>query len=154
MRPDTRYARSGDVHIAWQAFGEGDTNLVMIPPFVSHIENFWDQPDCARWLLRLGAFARVVMFDKRGTGMSDRVADLPGVDQRMDDVRAVMDAAGIDRAALLGISEALVTTAFGLLVAIPAVMFFNYFTNRVEEIMVDVNDSTTELVDFIIKEGR
>ena len=92
MRPDTRYARSGDVHIAWQAFGEGDTNLVMIPPFVSHIENFWDQPDCARWLLRLGAFARVVMFDKRGTGMSDRVADLPGVDQRMDDVRAVMDA--------------------------------------------------------------
>ncbi len=105
MRPDTRYARSGDVHIAWQAFGEGDTNLVMIPPFVSHIENFWDQPDCARWLSRLGAFARVVMFDKRGTGMSDRVADLPGVDQRMDDVRAVMDAAGIDRAALLGISE-------------------------------------------------
>lgn len=105
MRPDTRYARSGDVHIAWQVFGDGDTNLVMVPPFVSHIENFWDQPDCARWLSRLGSFARVVMFDKRGTGMSDRVADLPGVDQRMDDVRAVMDAAGIDRAALLGISE-------------------------------------------------
>jgi pimeloyl-ACP methyl ester carboxylesterase len=105
MRPDTRYARSGDVHIAWQVFGEGDTHLVVVPPFVSHIENFWDQPDCARWLSRLGSFARVVMFDKRGTGMSDRVADLPGVDQRMDDVRAVMDAAGIDRAALLGISE-------------------------------------------------
>lgn len=105
MRPDTRYARSGDVHIAWQAFGEGDANLVVVPPFVSHIENFWDQPDCARWLSRLGTFARVVMFDKRGTGMSDRVADLPGVDQRMDDVRAVMDAAGMDRAALLGISE-------------------------------------------------
>ena len=105
MRPDTRYARSGDVHIAWQVFGEGDTNLVMVPPFVSHIDNFWDQPDCARWLSRLGSFARVVMFDKRGTGMSDRVADLPGVDQRMDDVRAVMDAAGMDRAALLGISE-------------------------------------------------
>jgi pimeloyl-ACP methyl ester carboxylesterase len=105
MRPVTRYARSGDVHIAWQVFGEGDTNLVIVPPFVSHIENFWDQPDCARWLSRLGSFARVVMFDKRGTGMSDRVADLPGVDQRMDDVRAVMDAAGMDRAALLGISE-------------------------------------------------
>ena len=105
MRPDTRYARSGDVHIAWQVFGEGDTNLVIVPPFVSHIENFWDQPDCARWLSRLGSFTRVVMFDKRGTGMSDRVADLPGVDQRMDDVRAVMDAAGMDRAALLGISE-------------------------------------------------
>lgn len=105
MAAATRYARSGDVHIAYQAFGEGDTNLVIVPPFVSHIENFWDQPDCARWLERLGSFARVVMFDKRGTGMSDRVADLPGVDQRMDDVRAVMDAVGMDRAALLGISE-------------------------------------------------
>jgi class 3 adenylate cyclase len=77
----------------------------VVPPFVSHIENFWDQPDCASWFARLGSFARVAVFDKRGTGMSDRVADLPGLDQRMDDVRAVMDAAGMERAAVLGISE-------------------------------------------------
>lgn len=104
-RAETRYARSGDVHIAYQAYGEGDCNLIVVPPFVSHIENFWDQPDCASWFARLGSFARVAVFDKRGTGMSDRVADLPGLDQRMDDVRAVMDAAGMDRAAILGISE-------------------------------------------------
>lgn len=80
-------------------------DLVVAPPFVSHVENSWDQPDCARWLQRLGNFARVAMFDKRGTGMSDRVNELPGLDQRMDDVRAVMDAVGMERAALLGISE-------------------------------------------------
>jgi class 3 adenylate cyclase/pimeloyl-ACP methyl ester carboxylesterase len=86
-------------------FGEGPLNLVFAPPFVSNIENYWDAPDFARWLLRLGSYARVVMLDKRGTGMSDRVAELPGLDQRMDDLRAVMDAAGMDQAALLGISE-------------------------------------------------
>lgn len=105
QRAETRYARSGDVHVAYQVYGDGDENLVVAPPFVSHIENFWDQPDCARWFARLGTFARVAVFDKRGTGMSDRVTDLPGLDQRMDDVRAVMDAAGMERAALLGISE-------------------------------------------------
>jgi pimeloyl-ACP methyl ester carboxylesterase len=72
---------------------------------VSHIENYWEHPDLAAWLLRLAKFARVVMFDKRGTGLSDRVAALPSFDLRMDDARAVMDAARIDRAALFGISE-------------------------------------------------
>jgi pimeloyl-ACP methyl ester carboxylesterase len=77
----------------------------MVPGFVSNVENYWDEPDFARFLNRLGSYARVVTFDKRGTGMSDRVAELPGLDQRMDDLRAVMDAAGMAQAALLGISE-------------------------------------------------
>ena len=105
MQPVTRYAKSGDVHIAYQVFGEGAVNLVLAPFFVSNVENYWDSPDLARWLLRLASYARVVMFDKRGTGMSDRVAELPGLDQRIDDLRAVMDAAGMEQAALLGISE-------------------------------------------------
>ncbi|MGO9703418.1 MAG: adenylate/guanylate cyclase domain-containing protein [Xanthobacteraceae bacterium] len=105
MQPVTRYAKSGDVHVAYQVFGEGALNLVIAPPFVSNIENYWDSPDLTRWLLRLAGFARVAMFDKRGTGMSDRVSELPGLDQRIDDLRAVMDAAGMDQAALLGISE-------------------------------------------------
>jgi class 3 adenylate cyclase/alpha-beta hydrolase superfamily lysophospholipase len=103
--PVTRYAKSGDVHVAYQVFGEGPINLVFVPGFVSHIENYWEHPDLARWLLRLGSFARVAMFDKRGTGLSDRVAEVPSLDQRMDDARAVMDAAGMERAAMLGVSE-------------------------------------------------
>jgi pimeloyl-ACP methyl ester carboxylesterase len=101
----THYAKSGDVHVAYQVFGSGPIDLVLAPGFVSQIENYWDQPDLARWLLRLGSFARVIMFDKRGTGLSDPVSEVPSLDLRMDDVRAVMDAAGIERAAQLGISE-------------------------------------------------
>lgn len=97
MQPTTRYAKSGDVHVAYQVFGEGP-DLVLSPGFVSHIENYWDEPGLARWLNRLGSFCRVVIFDKRGTGLSDRVANLPVMDERMDDVRAVMDAVGIERA--------------------------------------------------------
>ncbi len=103
--PRTRYAKSGQVHVAWQAFGEGPVDLVMAPGFVSHIENYWTEPRFARWLERLGQGCRVVLFDKRGTGLSDRVPELPAMDERMDDVRAVMDAVGIDKAALFGISE-------------------------------------------------
>jgi pimeloyl-ACP methyl ester carboxylesterase len=104
MQPTTHYAKSGDIHIAHQVFGEGP-DLVMAPGFVSHIENYWDEPRFARWLNRLGSFCRVVLFDKRGTGLSDRVAHLPPMDERMDDVRAVMDAVGIERAVQFGISE-------------------------------------------------
>ena len=104
MQHVTRYAKSGDVHIAYQVFGDGP-DLVMAPGFVSHIENYWDEPHLARWLNSLGGFCRVVLFDKRGTGLSDRVAHLPHMDERMDDLRAVMDAVGIERASLLGISE-------------------------------------------------
>jgi pimeloyl-ACP methyl ester carboxylesterase/class 3 adenylate cyclase len=105
MLPTTRYAKSGDVHVAYQVFGNGPVDLIYIPGFVSHLENLWEQPDLARWLLRLARFARVIMFDKRGTGLSDRMGELPSFDQRMDDLRAVMDAAGIECAAMLGLSE-------------------------------------------------
>ena len=105
MQPVTRYAKSGDIHVAYQVFGEGPLNLVIAPFFVSNIEVWWDSPDAARWLLRLASFARVAVFDKRGTGMSDRVTELPGLEQRIDDVRAVMDAVGMEQAALLGMSE-------------------------------------------------
>src|SRR4029453_2735800 len=102
--PVTRYAKSGDVHIAYQVFGEGPLNLVFAPPGFTNGGHWWDEPEVSRWLLRLARYARVVMFDKRGTGLSDRVADFPGLDQRMDDLRAVMDAGGMDEAELLGIS--------------------------------------------------
>lgn len=105
MQPETCYAKSGGVHIAYQVFGEGSINLVLAPFFVSNVEHFWDDPDVSRWLLRLAGFARVVMFDKRGTGMSDRVTEMPGLDQRMDDLRAVMEAAGMEQAAVMGLSE-------------------------------------------------
>src|SRR4051794_26967553 len=105
MLPVTQYAKSGDIHIAYQVFGEGPIDLVYTPGFVSHLENQWEQPDLARWFLRLARFARVVVFDKRGTGLSDRTADLPSLEIRMDDLRAVMDAAGIQQAALVGVSE-------------------------------------------------
>jgi pimeloyl-ACP methyl ester carboxylesterase/class 3 adenylate cyclase len=105
MQPITRYAKSGDVHIAYQTFGAGPINVVMVPGFVSNVENYWEQPDFARFLRRLSSYARVVTFDKRGTGGSDRVTELPGLDVRMYDLRAFMDAAGMEQAALLGISE-------------------------------------------------
>lgn len=105
MQPVTQYAKSGDVHIAYQIFGAGPTNVVIVPGFVSNVENYWDQPDFARFLRRMAGYARVVTFDKRGTGGSDRVTELPGLDVRMDDLRAVMDATGMEQAALLGISE-------------------------------------------------
>ena len=104
-RPRTRYAKSGDLHIAYQVFGDGPVDLVMAPGFISHIENYWDDPHCAGFLLRLGEIARVALFDKRGTGLSDQVRHLPHMDERMDDVRAVMDAAGFERAVIMGISE-------------------------------------------------
>jgi pimeloyl-ACP methyl ester carboxylesterase len=103
--PRTRYAKSGDAHIAYQVFGEGDVDLVFVPGFVSNIEHYWEMPRVPDLLERLGSFARVVMFDKRGTGLSDPVAGPPPLEQRMDDMQAVMGAAGLERAALFGISE-------------------------------------------------
>jgi len=105
MQPRTKYAKSGDIHIAYQVFGEGSVDLVFIPGFVSHLETYWDEPSYARWLRRLGSFSRVIRFDKRGTGLSDQVSELPGMDQRMDDVSVVMDAVGIERAVIFGASE-------------------------------------------------
>jgi class 3 adenylate cyclase/predicted alpha/beta hydrolase len=105
MQPDTHYAKCGDLQIAYQVFGDGKINLVIVPPFVLNVENFCDEPDFARWLRRLGSFARVLMFDKRGTGLSDRVNELPGLDTRIDDLRGVMEAAGFETAAVMGMSE-------------------------------------------------
>ena len=103
--PETRYARSGDVSIAYQVTGDGPFDLVCVPPFVSHVELSWQVPGIATFNERLAAFSRLIRFDKRGTGMSDRVSGVPPLETRMDDVRAVMDAAGSERAALLGSSE-------------------------------------------------
>src|SRR5689334_10465707 len=101
----TRYARSGDVNIAYQVIGDGPFDLVFVMGWVSHLEYFWAEPSFARFLRRLASFSRLILFDKRGTGLSDRVTALPTLETRMDDVRAVMDAVGSERAALLGISE-------------------------------------------------
>jgi pimeloyl-ACP methyl ester carboxylesterase len=106
MQPTIRYAKSGQIHVAYQVFGDGVIDLVLMPGFVSHLEVWWSEPAHARWLQRLGQAARVILFDKRGTGLSDRVDHQPNMDARMDDVRAVMDAVGIERAAIMGISEA------------------------------------------------
>lgn len=105
--PEVRYAKSGDVHIAYCIRGNGPVDLVHIPGWISNIELMWEDPRMRTWLDRMATFSRLIVFDKRGTGLSDRVADdrLPDLESRMDDVRAVMDAAGSQRAFLLGHSE-------------------------------------------------
>ena len=105
LRPDTRYARSGRVSVAYQVVGEGAIDLVLVPGFVSHVEVAWEEPRLARFLTRLASFSRLIVFDKRGTGMSDPVESPPSMDERMKDIGAVMDAAGSARAAIFGISE-------------------------------------------------
>ena len=105
MLPETRYAKSGDVNIAYQVVGSGSRDLVVVPGWVSNIDVFWEEPSFARLLTRLASFSRLIIFDKRGTGLSDRVGDMPSLEVRMDDVRAVMDAAGSPQAALFGYSE-------------------------------------------------
>ena len=105
MQPDTHYARSGGVRIAYQVVGSGPLDLVFVPGFISNLDHAWDDPTLAHFLARLSAFSRLILFDKRGTGLSDRPGSLPTLEERMDDVRAVMDAVGSKRAALFGISE-------------------------------------------------
>jgi class 3 adenylate cyclase/pimeloyl-ACP methyl ester carboxylesterase len=108
---DIRYAKSGNVSLAYQAFGAGETDLVLAPGYISNLEANWEEPNCARFLERLASRFRVVMFDKRGTGLSDRIPAAT-LEERADDVRAVMDAAGIERGALLGWSEGGTYSAF------------------------------------------
>ncbi|MFL6334408.1 MAG: alpha/beta fold hydrolase [Pyrinomonadaceae bacterium] len=105
--PETRYALSGDVNIAYQTLGDAPLDLVFVMGWVSHLEYFWREPSVARFLRRLATFSRLILFDKRGTGLSDRVPleQLPTLEQRMDDVRAVLEAVGSERAAIIGISE-------------------------------------------------
>src|SRR6202167_6649548 len=97
-RPRVRYARSGDVNIAYQVVGDGPFDLVLVPGFISHLDLDWDEPRSAYFLRRLASFSRLTRFTKRGAGLSDRPADLPDLETRMDDVRAVLDAAGSERA--------------------------------------------------------
>ena len=105
MLPETRFTRSGDVTIAYQVAGEGPLDLLIVPGFISHLEQAWEDPGYSRFLSGLASFSRLIRFDKRGTGLSDRVFGIPTLEERMDDVRAVLDAAHSTRAALFGISE-------------------------------------------------
>jgi class 3 adenylate cyclase len=103
--PATRYALSGDCSIAYQVMGDAPIDLVMVPGVISNIEFFHETPGYTTFLRRLSAFARVITFDKRGQGLSDRVSGAPSLEQRMDDVRAVMDAVDSKRSVLMGFSE-------------------------------------------------
>src|SRR5215218_1698286 len=105
MQPDTHYAKSGDVRIAYQVVGSGPFDLVFVPGFISNLDLVWEEPNRARFFSRLASFSRLILFDKRGTGLSDRFGEVASLEERMDDVRAVMDAVGSERAALFGISE-------------------------------------------------
>jgi pimeloyl-ACP methyl ester carboxylesterase len=103
--PRTRYARSGEVSIAYQEFGEGEVDLVFVPGFISHVEHGWALPGLTAFYRRLASSSRVMLFDKRGTGMSDRTGRISTLEERMDDIRAVMDACKSERAVIMGISE-------------------------------------------------
>ncbi len=105
MKPDTKYTKSGHINIAYQVFGSGSIDLVYIPGWVSNIDWMWACPELVNFLQELGKVARVILFDKRGTGLSDRVVGFPTLEERMDDIRAVMDAVGSQKAALFGHSE-------------------------------------------------
>jgi len=103
--PPTQYAKSGDSSIAYQVVGDGPIDLVLVLGFATHLELQWEMPPIARFLERISSFSRLILFDKRGTGLSDPVTKVPTLEQRIDDVRAVMDAVGSKRAALFGVSE-------------------------------------------------
>ena len=107
MPPETRYAKSGDVHLAYQVVGDAPLDLVFVHGWVSNLEYGWEVPPLALFLNRLASFSRLILFDRRGTGMSDRVPEreLPTLEQRMDDIRTVMDTVGSERAAIFGVSE-------------------------------------------------
>jgi class 3 adenylate cyclase len=100
MGPETRYARSGDLHIAYQLVGDGPIDLVYVPSWISQVEHYWEEPMVARYFNRLASFSRLIMFDRRGSGLSDPVPRAPTLEEQMDDVVAVMDAAGSERAAV------------------------------------------------------
>ena len=105
MLPTTKYAQSSDIFIAYQTSGSGPIDIVLAPGFISHLEHMWEDTRHARFFHGLESFARLIRFDKRGTGLSDRSVGFPTLDERIDDIRAVMDAARSNRAVLLGMSE-------------------------------------------------
>ena len=106
MLPETRYAKSGDVHIAYQVVGDGPIDLVLVPGLFTHVEHQWEEPSFARFLDRLASFSRLIVFDARGTGLSDQAPELPPMEEQMDDVQAVLDAVGCSSAAFFGLSQA------------------------------------------------
>lgn len=105
VAPQTRYAKNGDVHIAYQVVGDGPRDLVVVPPATSHLELMWEEPHFRKTYERFASFSRLILLDKRGTGLSDQVAGVATLEERMEDVRAVMDAAGSEKATLMGASE-------------------------------------------------
>ncbi|HEY8817141.1 MAG TPA: adenylate/guanylate cyclase domain-containing protein [Candidatus Dormibacteraeota bacterium] len=105
QQPKTSYARNGDVNIAYQVVGDGPLDLVLVPGFISHLDLGWSYPEVVAFLRRLASFSRLILFDKRGTGLSDPAPGLPTLEERMEDLHAVLDAAGSERAALFGVSE-------------------------------------------------
>jgi class 3 adenylate cyclase len=124
--PETRYARSGDISIAYQVVGSGGIDLVIVPGFISHVDLLWHQTGYPEWMERLASFARVITFDKRGTGASDRDVGDSTLEERMDDLRAVLDAVGSQRTAVFGFSEG------GAL----AVLFAAAYPERVSELIL------------------
>ena len=105
LKPETHYARSGDINIAYQVLGKGPIDLIYVPGWVTNLEYGWEEPLLARFLRRLASFSRLILFDKRGTGLSDQSTNMPTLEQRMDDVRAVMEAVHSERAVVFGSSE-------------------------------------------------
>src|SRR3982751_2555382 len=106
MIPETRYASSDGVSIAYQTIGDGPIDLVVVPGWVSNLDAFWEEPAVEAFYRRLASFSRLILFDKRGTGLSDRMAELPSLEVRMDDVRAVLDAVGSEGAAMFALFAA------------------------------------------------
>src|SRR5947209_2902920 len=105
MEPQTRYTRSGELHIAYSVVGDGPNDLVYVPSWISQLEHYWDEPTVARYFSRLASFSRLIMFDRRGVGLSDPVERAPTLEEQMDDVVAVMDAVGSERAAVYAMLE-------------------------------------------------
>jgi len=124
--PDTRYAKCGDVHLAFQTFGQGERDLVVVFGWVSQLDVLWEAPPAAAFYRRLGEFCRVILFDKRGMGLSDRVTKPPTLEERTDDIRAVMDAAHSDEAVLFGLSQGVATS----------LMFATTFSERVSGLVL------------------
>src|SRR4051794_40632633 len=104
-KPQTKYARIGDASVAYQITGEGPPDVLFVPGFISNVEQYWEMPTIPGMLHRFERFSRLIRFDKRGTGLSDPMDHVPTVDDRLDDLLAVMDAAGCERAHLFGVSE-------------------------------------------------